>query len=86
MLMLADTPNLSVNKEAHFLDMFLYLTERGERLDRLDKTKSDPSIKSGVHVLFSFGTGNNSDGTRRDFITSLKSPRRCVPVQQPSVE
>lgn len=68
MLMLADTQKLC-KQGAHFLDVSLYLTERGESLDRLKKNKIKPSIKSGVHVLFSFGTGNNSDGTRRDFIT-----------------
>lgn len=45
MLMLADTQNLSVKQEVHFIDMFLYLTERGESLDRLNKTKSDLLLK-----------------------------------------
>lgn len=50
--------------------MVLYLRVRGESLDTLNKIGIRPSNKSGVHVLFSFGTGNISAGTRRDFITN----------------
>lgn len=70
MLMLADTQNLSVKQEAHFLDVFLCLTERGESLDRLNNTKSDLLFKVVSMCCSALATGSDSDGTRRDFITN----------------